>query len=293
MRSLKDIGQAAETVKRKNHSMLIYGPPKTGKSVLVSTAAALEEIENIYWIDLENGVESLLHQGYSPEVLDKIKLISLPDTSSNPIGIETILRLFSAKSPVSICYDHGKVNCVPCKDKENFKFHIGQATHKDLVVIDSGSQLGASALAATMLGKDPLAKPGWDEYGIVGKWLADILSVIQQCQNTNFVMITHEISLEGDDKVERFYPLMGTKNFSMTCAKYFGTVVYTHIKVGKHVAGSSSTYRSNTVTGSRVNAILEKASKPDMRQILVDGGILKPLAPSAPASVTKPSFLKK
>lgn len=261
---------------KPNHSILIYGPPKGGKTKLVGTAAKIPQIKKIAWFDLENGSETLLKMGLSDEELSKFDVFKLPDTRENPIAIETMLRAFSAKSPINICDLHGKVECVHCKGKPelNSQFALSQYGHEDLVIIDSGSQLGDSAVNATCKGKDILFKPGWDEFALVGKWLGDILSVIQQAHNTNFVVITHEIALEGDDGKDRFYPLMGSKAFSMKVAKYFGTVAYVHTKLGKHVAGSSSTYKPDVLTGSRVNAVLEKAKEPDMKQILIEGGII-------------------
>jgi len=146
-------------------------------------------------------------------------------------------------------------------------------------------------MAALCLGKDSMYKPGWDEYGIQGKWLGDILTVVQQATHTNFAFLTHEICMEDDEGKDKFYPLMGTKAFSMKCAKYFGTVAYVHKKLNKHVAGSSSTYLGDRVTGSRVNAKIEKNTETaDMRAILIEGGILRagaiiPMPSPSPAVV--------
>ena len=273
--NLKELAKHTTAIK-PNHSILIYGPPKSGKTKLVGTAAEIAEIQRIFWFDLENGAETLIHMGLSDEQMEKIILIRIPDTRESPVGIETMLRAFSAKTAIDICDEHGKVSCVLCKGKANIKFALSDLGHHDLVVIDSGSQLGDSAISATCKGKDVMFKPGWDEYALVGKWLGDILSVIQQAHHTNFVVITHEIALEGDDKRDRMYPLMGSKAFSMKVAKYFGTVAYVHMKLGKHAAGSKSTYRADTLTGSRVNAALEDSKTPDMRSILIEGGIIKP-----------------
>ncbi len=267
----------AAAVIQPNHSILIYGPPKSGKTRLIATAAKLKEISKIYWFDIENGVETLLHMDLTDEELEKIIIIKIPDTRENPQAIETILKAFSAKAPVDICEMHGKVDCAECKKSGSpfLKWHLGQCTHNDLVVVDSGSQLGDSALNAACFGKPATFKPTFDEYGMAGKWLADICSVVQQCRNTNFVFATHEIALEDDEGKDKIFPLMGTKNFSMRCAKFFGTVVYSHKKLGKHVAGSSSTYRPDVLTGSRVEAKLESSKEPSMYDILIAGGILK------------------
>lgn len=260
-----------------NHSVLLYGPPKTGKTKLAGTAARIKEFKRIFWFDGENGHETLLNMGLTDDELAKVTLFRIKDTRQVPIFIETVLKSFNTTKAVSICDKHGKVDCQECK-KQGLSFtpfDMRSLTHNDLVVLDSGSQLGDSALNACMLGAEDLAKPGWDEYAIQGKWLGDILSTIQAANHTNFLVITHEISLEDDNKKDIFYPLMGTKNFSMKVAKYFGTVVYVEKKMGKHVAGSSSLYRHNVLTGSRVNATIEKQKEPDMRTIFIEGGVLK------------------
>lgn len=271
----------ASNLKKPNHSILLYGPPKTGKTRLVGTAAKIKELDRIYWIDLENGSETLLHMGLTEEEMGKIELIRIPDTRETPRGCETVLKMFSAKEDIRICSLHGKVNCVECKtNKEEGEtiFNLRKCTHKDLVIIDSGSQLGDSSLAMACLGKSGDFKPGWDEYGLSNKWLGDILSVIQQATFTNFVVITHEMIVEEDIngiKKDKILPLMGTRAFCSKVAKYFGTVVYTELKLGKHAAGSSSTYKANHITGSRVNVKIENAKEPTMRAILIEGGILK------------------
>lgn len=274
---LSEIAKAVATI-LPNHSMLLYGPPKTGKTRLVGTAAKIPEIQRIFWFDGENGAETLLHMGLSEAEMDKVVLFKIRDTKDEPIFIETVLKAFTAKTGVNICDLHGRCDCAVCKKDKlpSTYFNMRECTHNDLVVIDSGSALGDSAMAALCLGKDSMYKPGWDEYGIQGKWLGDILTVIQQCTFTNFAVITHEICIENDEKKDVFYPLMGTKAFSMKAAKYFGTVCYVHKKMNKHAAGSSSTYRGDLVTGSRVNAKIEKDEKSaDMRTILIEGGILR------------------
>jgi hypothetical protein len=271
----------ASNLKKPNHSILLYGPPKTGKTRLVGTAAKIKELDRIYWIDLENGSETLLHMGLTEEEMGKIELIRIPDTRETPRGCETVLKMFSSKEDIRICSLHGKVNCVECKtNKEEGEtiFNLRKCTHKDLVIIDSGSQLGDSSLAMACLGKSGDYKPGWDEYGLSNKWLGDILSVIQQATFTNFVVITHEMIIEEEIngiKRDKIIPLMGTRAFCGKVAKYFGTVVYTELKLGKHAAGSSSTYKANHITGSRVNVKIENAKEPTMRAILIEGGILK------------------
>ena len=250
----------------------------------MGTAAKIKEFDRIIWIDLENGSETLLHMGLSEQELDKIDLIRIPDTRETPRGCETVLKMFSAKEDIKICHSHGKVNCVEaeCKSSDSYTlFNLRKLTHKDLLVIDSGSQLGDSSLSMACLGKPLEFKPGWDEYGLSNKWLGDILSVIQQATFTNFVVITHEMIVEEEVngvKRDKIFPLMGTKAFCAKVSKYFGTVVYAEIKMGKHAAGSSTTYKANHVTGSRVNVKIEGSKDLSMRAIFIEGGILKPEA---------------
>ncbi len=275
---LTDLANAVNRIK-PNHSILLYGPPKTGKTQLVGTAAKIPEIKRIFWIDLENGAETLLHMGLTEEEMAKVILIRIPDTREVPRGIETVLKMFSAKQAIPICDLHGKVSCGEASCKENFtSFCLKDCTHNDLVVIDSGSQLGDSALAMACAGKPVEFKPGWDEYGLVVKWLGDIMGVIQAATYTNFVMITHETIIEEEVngvKRDKILPLVGTKAFCTKVAKYFGSVIYTEIKMGKHAAGSSSTYKPNHITGSRVGAKIEASKELSMKAILIEGGILK------------------
>lgn len=279
--NLKELARAAANATPDNHSVLIYGPPRAGKTRLVGTAARIKEINKIYWFDLEKGFQTLLHMGLTEDELEKIVLFRIPSTSADPIAIETMLKAFSSKVPVKICYNHGVVACPECaKTGAPYNlFSIGSCTHNDLVVIDTGSALADSALSATMKGQDTLYKAGWEEYGMQGKWLGDILSVIQQCYHTNYVLITHELPIVDavTKKISGIIPLMGSASFSSKCAKYFGTVVYAHKKMNKHFAASSSTYRGDIMSGSRLNIRMEDAAEPNMAEIFIKGGILRQL----------------
>lgn len=271
---------ANSNAQQPNHSILVYGPAKTGKTRFVGTSASIDEFDRIIWFDLENGSETLLHMGLSEKEMDKIDLIKIPDTREVPRGCETILKAFSSKVDVAICAEHGKVACVECtkEGKPATVFNLRKLTHKDLVVIDSGSQLGDSALALVCAGKPIEYKPQTDDWGTLGKYLGDILSTIQAAAFTNFVVITHELVVEEEVngiKKDKIFPLMGTRNFSSKVAKYFGTVVYLELKLGKHAGGSSSTYKPNHITGSRVNVAVEKSKELSMRDIFIEGGILK------------------
>lgn len=264
-----------------NHSVLLYGDPKTGKTQLAGTAIGIPEFKRIVWIDIENGIETLFKMGFSNEQLKRVTVFKIPDTKQEPRAIETVLKMFSNQA-VNICHTHGKVGCMEpaCRTAENYTpFDLKSMTHDDLIVLDSGSQLGDSALALAMLGRDVTAKAGWDEYGAQSAWLSSILSVIQAGKYTNVLVITHSLVVEEEVngvKKDKVYPLMGTKAFSAKCGKYFGTIAYVEKKMNKHVAGSSSLYKLDGITGSRIGAKLESAKEsPDLRALFVDAGVLK------------------
>ena len=280
--NLKTLAEASalSSSNARNHSILIYGDAKTGKTRFVGTVAKIPEIKRVFWVDLENGIETLLHMDLAPAELEKIIPICIPDTREVPRGIETVLKMFSSKTPISICQEHGTVNCQLCSKAglEAIPFCLKDCTSSDLIVIDSGSQLGDSALAFACAGRDITFKPTFDEWGAQGKYLGDIMGVIQAAHFTNFVVITHSLVVEeviNGIKTDKVYPLIGTRAFSQKVGKYFGTVIYMEKKLGKHAAGSSSLYKTNTLTGSRLNIAIEKSKELDMRSILVEGGIIK------------------
>lgn len=275
-----------DNTQRANHSILIYGQPKVGKTRLVGTSARIPEVKGITWIDLDNGIETLRTLNLTVEEKAKFKIIKIPDTRQTPRGAETVLRMLSSPEGVTICEKHGKIDCkeVSCIDANKKStgtfFRLQDMTHEELLVIDSGSQLGDSCLALACLGKPADYKPQLDDYGSCSKFLADICSVLQAATFTNPIVISHVMSVTEEFngiKRDKFYPLMGSTTFSQKCAKYFGTVAFAEIKLGKHIAGSGSTYKPDHITGSRLGALLE-GKEPDMEAILIGGGVLKRIA---------------
>lgn len=281
MAKLTDIAKAVrETGKPANMwSLLIYGPPKIGKTELAGTIAKVPYIKRVHFFDLENGSETLekmFREGkLKDEHAEKINVYKLPDTRQYPIAMETIMKILTVKEDHVICEAHGKISCVACATKTQDgkvdklvgqSFNIRNCGDEDVIVIDSGSQLGNSVLHYYLRGKDRDYKPGWDEYGPQGLVLTDALMVVQNAR-TNFIVCTHEISVEteeNDTKVDRFYPLIGTKNFSLVCAKYFSHVAYLEKKMNMHRGGTGSTYRKDVITGSRAGWRLENAKELDL-----------------------------
>lgn len=269
---------AAGNIPKRTHSILLYGPPKVGKTELAGTLAKINEVENIYWFDLENGADTLgdmVRRGkLTVEQADKITLFKVPDTRDNPVAMETLLKAICTRAAVEICDTHGRVACDICKKaKAEFTpFHHAKLTDKDFIVIDSLSQASVSAMNMACLGKSVEFKPTWDEYGLQTKWLSDLLTTIQAAQYTNFLCITHDMIIEEEGKSDKCVPLCGTKAFSNTTAKYFGTVIYAEMKLKQHKAGSSTKYNSATQTGSRLGIELEKEKDPDLSVVLTNAG---------------------
>lgn len=271
----------------QTHSFLLYGPPKTGKTELVATIANAPEIEVVYWFDIENGAATLLRMNrdgkLSDEALDKIIYIKIPDTREDPNAISTILKTVASKAPTFICEAHGKAGCATCKaeGKPVIQWDKRKLNKRTAIVIDSLSQLGASALNLAMKDKPIEVKPGYDEYGLMGKWLGDILGHVQAADNVQYFCISHVTLIEEENavgtKTEKYYPTCGTKNFSMNTAKYFGTVIYTErTKTGKFIAKSNggAAGTSNYMIGSRLGLELEKAKELNLPDVLRDSGIL-------------------
>lgn len=258
----------------KSHRVLIFGPPKSGKSFL---AGKLSESFNLIWIDMENGVDTL--KQLPPEWQDRVDVISLPDTRSFPIAIETCLKLIKG-GPVKICERHGKVSCSICT-KESALFTelcLGTLPSDSIVVFDSLTQLTNSAIAHITKDKPDDYRLEYDDWGNLGKLMDIFLSHVQQAP-FNVVCISHETEAKMEDGKDKLVPTAGTRNFSRNSAKYFDEVVYCEIKNKRHVAASSTLYNNNILTGSRSGTVLENS----------DGSLIPIFKGEKPPPVTSPS----
>ena len=243
-------------------SVLVYGPPKSGKTQLVSQ---LSKTHNLIWFDLENGHATLFK--LPPEQQERIELINLMDTRSFPIAIETCLKVIKG-GPLKICEGHGKVDCAICK-KANQTFvsvHLNELGPDSIVVFDSLTQLTNSAIAHITKAKPEDYKLEYDDWGNLGKLMDIFLSHVQQAKFT-VVCLSHETEVEMEDGKLKLVPTSGTRNFSRNTAKYFGHVCYANMSVGKHVFKSTTTAANNVVMGSRTDVALEKMDVPTLESI--------------------------
>ena len=236
--------------------VIVYGPPKSGKTALVGKLASHFKL---HWLDLENGVKTLLNPAIlDPKFRKNVNVISIPDHKLYPVAIDTVKEILRGGLK-KICYDHGKVNCPICGKKPEAKWSeidILSFTDEDILVIDSLSQLSNSAISKATLKE--ITKPGGEDYkqtfhdyAMQGTLLDMILSLIQVI-DLNVVVISHEVESEMTDGKDKIVPLAGTRNFSKLSAKYFDTVVYCALVNKQHRAFSTTTFATNILTGSRL-----------------------------------------
>jgi hypothetical protein len=245
----------SQKIAHKSRRVLLFGPPKSGKTEL---AGKLSEEFNLIWVDLENGVDTLLK--LPKEFQERIEVISLPDTRSYPIGIQTCLKIVRG-TKYKLCDSHGVIGCVQCvKNPEATWIEVEFNTLglDTIVVFDSLTQLTNSAIAHITKGKPDDYKLEYDDWGNLGKLMDTFLSHVQQA-GYHVVCISHETEVEMEDGKQKLVPTAGTRNFSRNTAKYFDEVVYCEVKNKKHVAASSTLYNGNILTGSRSGAVLENS----------------------------------
>lgn len=259
---------AASVVKH----VLVYGPPKVGKTLL---AGGLAEEMNLIWLDIEFGSDTLFQ--LPKEWQSRINLFRIPDSKKFPIAAETIMKLLSVGKG-TICRDHGKFNCPACgKDRDPKNKLLGTVGTldpidltclgpKDVVVIDSWSQIVMSILGNLLRNKPDDYKMERDDWGNLKNAVENLGTMVQGAP-FNIVVISHEEEAEMVDKTSKIVPVGGSRNTSRNFAKYFGEVVYAEIENKKHKFSSSSTAKMKVVTGSRSGTEMEKSATPRLLDI--------------------------
>lgn len=240
----------------KSHRVLLFGPPKSGKTQL---AGELSRSFNLLWFDLENGVDTLLKLPIEQQ--NRIEVISLPDTRTYPIAIETCLKAIKGGRG-KICELHGKWNCMSCSKvpeaTPSVDICLSELPLDTIVIFDSLTQLTNSAIAHITKAQPEDYKMEFDDWANLGKLMDVFLSHVQQA-GFHVVCISHETEVKMEDGKDKLVPTAGTRNFSRNTAKYFDEVIYCEVKNKKHAVGSSTTYSGNILTGSRSGIVLESA----------------------------------
>ncbi len=263
--------------------VMVFGASFSGKSLL---AGKLAKEFNLTWIDLEAG-HGVLYQ-LPIEYQENIEIVALPDTRSYPIGIETMLKL--VKGPVDICELHGKVSCMLCKREKADFVHVdvNSMTHKDILVVDTMTQLSSSAIANITKDKPDDYKLDYDDWGNLGKLLDIVLSHVQQA-SYNVVFISHENEVKTEGKKMILAPTGGTRNFSRNITKYFTDVVYLERKNKKHTCISSTTANNTVIAGSQTGVSLEYLEEPSLLPLFLPEKYPMPDAPVTQKALSKPA----
>lgn len=227
--------------------VLIVGMSGTGKSTL---AATLARKYRVIWINTENAAG--VFKKLPAEWRANVNLINVPDSAAFPVAAQTVQKLFKDKKG-NICEEHGIIDCPICK-KEGAAFdNIDFTTldnRRDVVVLDSLTQVGASFLAYVMRGQPIDAKPERDDWGGNRKH-TEFLSSSIQAATWNMVCTATVIEAELEDGRKKLVPAFGSKDSSANIAAKFSTVIYCDVKNNKHVAFSSSTASNTVLTKSR------------------------------------------
>lgn len=250
----KLINKKAAQTKR----VIVYGASFSGKTLLVGKLA---EHFQLLWIDLEagHGVLFQLPDAYQ----ENIEVVSLPDTRSYPIAIETMLKL--VRGPVTICEEHGKVACMVCKKAGADTVHVDVNTMNanTILVVDTLTQLTNSAISNITRNQPEDYKLQHDDWGNLGKLLDIVLSHIQQA-SYNVICISHENEVVTEGKRTTLAPTGGSRNFSRNITKYFTDVVYLERKNKKHTCISTTTSSTSVIAGSQSGVDLSLGGEPSL-----------------------------
>lgn len=267
---------------RKVQHICIFGDPKSGKSELAASVAAI--FHRVIWVSLDNGHEVLFK--LPREQQERVELVRLPDTKEFPTGIAASLEIVSGRS-TAICNSHGQVKCMTCrKEGEAVSYTTVETATMgvgEVIVFDHLSQMADSAMNFVMKGKPLDQKPEWPDYAYQGALMNKVLMNIQQA-NYNVICITHTCETEMEDGSKRLVPLVGTVPFSRNVGKYFDHIIYCRVGNKKHTFGSATTYTASVLTGSRTDVSLElqTAGRPSLAPFFE--GKMEHLASSSLAS---------
>lgn len=259
----------SQSVQISTQKVAVIGLPGSGKTTLITQLA---EQFRLHWIDVERGYAPLYKLPAAAQ--ENVNLFLLPDSASYPIAADTLVHLFKS-GKMNVCRKHGKNECALCKksDPEAFdSLDFSLLDNKDIVVIDSGTQLSNSILAHIMKARPIDAKPERDDWGALRKHTEFTLSQ-WQAANFNLIVTFHAQEAELESGAKKLVPTFGSAGMSTEVAKAFDHVIYCDIRNRKHVAYSSSIALPTVMTKSRLDFEIEKLPVPSLVPIF-DGSLL-------------------
>lgn len=276
---------------RNAQHIMVFGPPKSGKSTLI--ADLLLHGFNLTWFSIDNGHKVI---GKLPaEARSRCNLIILPDTKEYPIAIKTCLKVITG-AEVSICMMHGSIDCDYCKS-QGLSFDsvcLNNFGPNDIAVFDTASQLADSAVNfwAKKLYDDEIKKGvpigkrlfssvddvdyyknEWDDWRVLGQLMNKFLGNVQNSR-ANIICTAQNIEARNESGQPKMVPRVGTRDFSVVSNSYFDHMVYTDVINKEHKAGSSTNYSISILTGSRSDVAVEKLDKPSLVPFFAESLVL-------------------
>lgn len=271
-------------------SILIFGPSGTGKTVEAATIAHYEPIKRIIYLDGEKSTDSINPPPkglLTPEQTAKFDIYhlrdilgneakaagsdvySIPAIKSEPRFAQSVLNFLGATSRE--VYYH-PVTATILTDKkpgcESLPSWLGMGPG-DALVIDTLSQLAVSLHALVQL-KYRHAH-GMQDWGVVAQLLNTILSRFQN-PHTSVVCVTHIIEQEKIGVREGMvYPLVGSKNYSVNAAKYFGHTVLANPNDNRFRFYTTLKNPAGAYARSRRHVDLSKQSNPSLATLFIGG----------------------
>lgn len=238
---------------------LVFGEPKTGKSLLAAKLALAGF--KILWISLDGGYRVITEQLPASIVEEQFEFIVLPDTLEFAVAYGTIIKLLSGKA-CHICDSHGQVDCSICRGKPDRTYtdvELPTLGKEWIIVLDHATHLTKSAAnfyaASKNLKED--YKFEFDDWRMLGVMMDKVFLSIQNSKN-NWVVISHVFETKMEDGKNKLVPAIGTGNYARNSAGFFDHVVYCDVANMRHNFGSSTTFRANVITGSRSDIAIEK-----------------------------------
>lgn len=244
-------------------NILIYGPPKSGKTAMVAELA--NQGYHVHNIDIERGAD-VFGLVVDEANFDNVTIYSVPDDPSSPNAIKLVSKILDARGPITFCTLHGAIGCADCKknlpaesNPDSWEtIDITQFGPKDVLLVDSVTQLSNSAMIHSLGARPVLStkKPEWDNYSAQGQ-LLDFVFAKAQASPVKTIFISHEEDLEQEDGSKKITPVGGTRNYSKNLSRFFGHVIYCSIKNNAHRQNSLTTENAKITAGNRYNLDVE------------------------------------